>query len=167
MTVSLQNSHHHHHQLNIHFLPRKSIKGIDGCFPATFWDFLFSHSDSSNSRKSRLVTILKAAVYPWESWSEFLVAGCPSSHQPTRIRVGKRRWNLEDLSCQSASIAVFLLVWYFFSFQVAWFWCILGKQQWASSRGGFWCHVSNHLICILVNTKLYKRDAVWRLRGAV
>ena len=28
----------------------------------------------------------KAAVYPWESWSKFLVAGCPSSHQPTRIR---------------------------------------------------------------------------------
>ena len=40
----------------------------------------------SFSRKSRLVTILKAAVYPWECWSEFLVAGCPSSHQPTRIR---------------------------------------------------------------------------------
>ena len=27
----------------------------------------------------------KAAVYPWGSWSKFLVAGCPSSHQPTRI----------------------------------------------------------------------------------
>ena len=25
----------------------------------------------------------KAAVYLWESWSKFLVAGCPSSRQPT------------------------------------------------------------------------------------
>ena len=28
----------------------------------------------------------KAAVYPWESWSKILVVGCPSSHQPARIR---------------------------------------------------------------------------------
>jgi len=32
------------------------------------------------------VTLLKAAVYPWKSWSEILVLGCPFSHQPTRIR---------------------------------------------------------------------------------
>ena len=28
----------------------------------------------------------QAVVYPWECWSKFLVTGCPSSHQPTRIR---------------------------------------------------------------------------------
>jgi hypothetical protein len=44
---------------------------MDGCFPTAL---------------GRQSTILMAAVYPWESWSEFLVAGCPSSHQPTRIR---------------------------------------------------------------------------------
>ena len=69
---------------------------MDGCFPtalgienqplATFWDLPFSHSDASILRKSHLVTKLKAAVYPWEGWSKFLIAGCPSSHQPTRIR---------------------------------------------------------------------------------
>ena len=53
---------------------------------ATVQDLPFSHSDSSISRKSRPVTILKAAVYPWERWSEFLVVGCPSSHQSTRSR---------------------------------------------------------------------------------
>ena len=41
---------------------------------ATFWDLPFSHSDASISRKSHLVTILKAAVYPWESWSEFIIS---------------------------------------------------------------------------------------------
>ena len=46
----------------------------------------FSHSDTSIWRKSHLVAVFKAAVYPWECWSEFLVAGCPSSHQPTWIR---------------------------------------------------------------------------------
>ena len=51
---------------------------------ATSQDLPLSHSDASISRKSCLVT--KAAVYPWESWSTFLVAGCPSSYQPTRIR---------------------------------------------------------------------------------
>ena len=68
--------HHYHHQLNVHFLPR-SIKGIDSCFPtalgrqSTFSNILgplvyISHSsEASISRKSRLVTILKAAVYPW------------------------------------------------------------------------------------------------------
>ena len=45
--------HHHPHQLNVHFLPR-SIKGLDGCFPTAL---------------GRQSTILKAAVYPWESWS--------------------------------------------------------------------------------------------------
>ena len=87
----------HHHQLNVHFLPR-SIKGKDRCFPtalgrqSTFgnildvWDLPFSHSDASISRKSCLVTILKAAVYPWECCNEFLVRECPSSHQPTEIR---------------------------------------------------------------------------------
>ena len=62
--------HHHHHHLNVHVLPR-SIKSMDGCFPTAL---------------GRQSTILKAAVYPWESWSAFLVVGCPSSHQPTRIR---------------------------------------------------------------------------------
>jgi len=62
---------------------------------ATFWDLWFSHSDASVSRKSHLVTISKAAVYPWECWSKFLVAGCPSSHQ---LGLGKRRWNLETYS---------------------------------------------------------------------
>ena len=61
---------HHHHQFNVHFLPRL-IKGMDGCFPtelgrqSTFSNILgpqFSHSDASISRKSCLVTILKAAV---------------------------------------------------------------------------------------------------------
>ena len=59
---------------------------IDNQPLSTFWDLSCSHSDASISRKSHPVTILKAAVYPWESWSEFMVAGCPSSHQPTRIR---------------------------------------------------------------------------------
>ena len=84
--------HHHHHQLNVHFLPRL-IKSMDGCFPTalgrqpTFSNILgpliYSHSDASISRKSCLFTILKAAVYPWECWSKFLAAGCPSSHQPS------------------------------------------------------------------------------------
>ena len=95
--------HTHHHQLNVHFLP-KSIKGMYGCFPtalgrqstfSNFWDLLFSHSDASISRKSRLVTILKAAVYPWECWSEFLVAGCSSA--TNQLGLGKRSWNREDL----------------------------------------------------------------------
>ena len=28
----------------------------------------------------------QVVVYPWECWSEFLVVGCHSSHQPARIR---------------------------------------------------------------------------------
>jgi hypothetical protein len=35
------------------------------------------------SLDGRLDTILKAAIL--ESWSEFLMVGCPSSHQPTGI----------------------------------------------------------------------------------
>ena len=41
---------------------------------ATFWDLPFSDSDASIPRKSCSVNKLKAAFYPWESWSEFLVA---------------------------------------------------------------------------------------------
>ena len=65
---------------------------MDGCFPTAL---------------GRQSTILKAAVYPWESWSEFLVAGCPSSHQPTRIR-GRDAGIWEDLfsgSWISASVS--------------------------------------------------------------
>ena len=70
---------HHHHQLNVHFLPR-SIKSMDGCFPTAL---------------GRQSTILKAAVYPWESWSEFWWRDAlPHTNQ---LGLGKRRWNLEDL----------------------------------------------------------------------
>ena len=67
---------------------------MDGCFPTA----LSRQSTFSNIfGTSHLVIVTlpfreipfshhKAAVYPWESWSKFLVAGCPSSHQPTRIR---------------------------------------------------------------------------------
>ena len=43
-------------------------------------------SDASISRKSRSVTIRQYVVYPWECWSVFLMAGCPSSYQPAGIR---------------------------------------------------------------------------------
>ena len=52
---------------------------MDGCFPTA----LGRQSTFSNKVP---FSHHKAAVYPWESWSKFLVAGCPSSHQPTRIR---------------------------------------------------------------------------------
>ena len=42
----------------------------------SFWDLSFSHSDASILRKSR--NRHEAVVYPWECWSEFLVAGCLS-----------------------------------------------------------------------------------------
>ena len=70
-TIFLLFSNHHHHQLNVHFFHVRLIKGMNGCFPtalgiplATFWNLPFSHSDASISRKSCLVTILKAALYP-------------------------------------------------------------------------------------------------------
>ena len=51
----------------------------------------------------------KAAVYPWESWSKFLVAGCPSSHQPTRIR----EETLESGGPLSAG-SLFIFIYYYF-----------------------------------------------------
>ena len=61
-----------YHQFNIPFLPRL-IKGMDGCFPtalgrqSTFSNILgplmtFSHSDISNLKKSRLVTVLGSCL---------------------------------------------------------------------------------------------------------
>ena len=44
---------------------------------ATFWDLPFSQSDASISRKSRPGTILKAAVYPGESWEWVFGGGMP------------------------------------------------------------------------------------------
>ena len=47
--------------------------GRQSTFSNVFLDLLFSHNDASISRKSRPVTILRAAVYPWESRSEFFL----------------------------------------------------------------------------------------------
>ena len=60
---------------------------------STFWDVKpFSHSWLEFSRKSRLVTWGKQwVVYPLKvGMFKPIVAGCPSSHQPTG-RIGKRR----------------------------------------------------------------------------
>ena len=67
---------------------------MDGCF-STAWgrqptfsdtrDVSFSHSDASISRKTVSIRWL-SIQYPWECWSEFLVAGCPSSHKSAGIR---------------------------------------------------------------------------------
>ena len=54
-------------------------------FKQRFWKLSCSRRDASKFREIPF-NHHKAAVYPWESWSKFLVAGCPSSHQPTRIR---------------------------------------------------------------------------------
>ena len=88
--------HHHHHRhrhhFNIPFLPNACMLG---CFltaynvdnqplPTLGISRLVIATYTSISRKSRSVTIRQLS-YPREYWSKFLVAGCLSSHQPTRI----------------------------------------------------------------------------------
>ena len=67
--------HHHHHQLNVHFLPR-STKGMDGCFPTAL---------------GRQSTILKAAVYPWDTLhyitSHYITLHHITSHYITLHRI--------------------------------------------------------------------------------
>ena len=50
---------------------------------ATLRDFAFSHSEACIFEN--IPFSHKAVFWLWECWSEFLVAGCPPSHQPTRI----------------------------------------------------------------------------------
>ena len=77
---------------------------------ATFWDFPFSHSDASISRKSRLVTIRQLSIPGKVGASFWWRDALPHTNQ---LGLGKRRWNLEDLfsgSWISASVPCRLLI---------------------------------------------------------